>query len=230
MEENKTRINYSFLKIFLGICAVVVGVGIYFGGKFFPMVQNAWAMTLGKEGKFSELLSNNTYTSKNPDFSMTYPAGWYMKEIKDDETKDKIVIFSNHEGAENMHKTEDMPQDFLSFATMVIPKSNKMITDLAKNLEKKLKEIAGEQIEYKAGDNKAIKLYIVTEVPKDLEGEEPVLPLGAAFLEDDNFMYIFNTATQIPSGSEGQQKEIEILKSSLESFQFKGGLPGQTEI
>lgn len=207
------KMNNKFLKNVIVFGLIISMVAAYFFAPAPFIKTKAAAETINMSAPAMEL---NTYKNSVPAFSMNYPKNWYFQEINDDNSSAKLVIFSNYEKPLQA-VDKDIPQDFLSYDALIMPKNEIPYEQLMKQKDQ-IAQVADEEINYTVSEDKTIDLYVITKGSEQVDAS--LAPFAIAFLEDENYMYIFSMTTGIPSGAAGQMKEIEELKKSLESFKF----------
>jgi len=178
--------------------------------------QNQINFDNGKEVNTSDW---KVYRNEEYGFEVDYPEGWFVTTENNQYTKEHFFRFLNYQ---TPLEKANVPDDALAFYVMIYPKNNSEVFRDFKESEMEYKNVSNERIEYDIGNGQKIKLYIISKrtVYRNNISWDVVLPYAKAFLEDNDYGYMFYHASPLPSGIIGQKKAIDILKQSLKSFNF----------
>ena len=164
-----------------------------------------------------KVTSQKTYINNEYGISINYPNDWFALEEDDIYTKEKFITFSNLDRRCNKG---DCPSDYLAFFIRIYSNTSDTYSEFV-NLKSKHEELATTKEVINFSVDKKINFFLVSKQnEKPDETWDMIKPAVKAFFRGVNNSFVFYIATEIPSGSDGQQIEVDVLRESLKTFKI----------
>ncbi len=216
------------ISLFAVILAVVAG-GVWYARKPAPETTPVAEPTTPEvvtpgDNESGEVDTSDwkTYRNEEYGFELDYPNDWSVAEKDDVYTKEKFITFSkNLDGKYNTEDCPDCPTNSLAFFIRIYTNSDAKTYSEFTNLKSRNEIIATTKEVINITDDKKIDFFVISKENEEFyETLDMVKPSADAFFGSDKNSYMFYTAVDIPSGSKGQEIEVDVLRKALNSFKI----------
>jgi len=169
-----------------------------------------------KKKDLSTKKSTKVYKNSKYGISINYPSNWFAKDEDDSFTKEKFITFSN---LEKKCGKGNCPNDYSAFFVRIYSSKSETHNEFDELKSKYEKLATAKEL---LTDNKVNFYLISKQSEKPDETWDMIKPVVRAFFQGDKYSFMFYIATEIPSGSSGQEAEVEILREALKTLKISG--------